>query len=276
MSHDPFRIAGPALVSFSGGRTSGYMLWRIVQAHGGALPDDVKVTFANTGKEMPQTLDFVRDCGERWGVEIVWLERLPSLFGDRLRRVDHKSAARNGEPFAALIAERKFLPNPVTRFCTSELKIRVMRDYARSLGWDEWDNIVGLRADERHRVARATAQTRERWTTVCPLAEAGVTVRDVADFWAAQEWGLALPTPNGRTPNGNCDLCFLKPLATITGVMRDDPSRADWWIEQEEKTGGRFRKDWPTYDALRDMALAQGNLPFAGESLTDCYCTGDA
>jgi hypothetical protein len=39
VSVDPFLITGPAVISFSGGRTSGYMLHRIVQAHGGmALP----------------------------------------------------------------------------------------------------------------------------------------------------------------------------------------------------------------------------------------------
>jgi len=47
-----FLITGPAVISFSGGRTSAYMLWRILQAHGGILPDDVVVCFANTGREM--------------------------------------------------------------------------------------------------------------------------------------------------------------------------------------------------------------------------------
>ena len=101
---DPFKIEGPALISFSGGRTSGYMLWRILQAHGGTLPDDVKVTFANTGKEMPQTLDFVRDCGERWGVNILWLEYVAHDDPQhRWQIVSLKSASRNGEPFKALI-----------------------------------------------------------------------------------------------------------------------------------------------------------------------------
>ena len=69
-----YRINEPALISFSGGRTSGFMLYHILQAHNGSLPDDVHVAFANTGKEMPETLDFVRDCGDHWGVNINWLE----------------------------------------------------------------------------------------------------------------------------------------------------------------------------------------------------------
>ncbi len=62
------------LVSFSGGRTSGYMLWRIICAHGGVLPDFVYVVFANTGREHPQTLRFVHDCAVYWQVRIIWVE----------------------------------------------------------------------------------------------------------------------------------------------------------------------------------------------------------
>jgi 3'-phosphoadenosine 5'-phosphosulfate sulfotransferase (PAPS reductase)/FAD synthetase len=74
----PYLIDGPALISFSGGRTSAYLLRQALDAHGGSLPADVIACFANTGKEMPQTLDFVRDCSERWDVEIVWLECDPT------------------------------------------------------------------------------------------------------------------------------------------------------------------------------------------------------
>ena len=54
MTHDVYKVDGPALISFSGGRTSGYMLFRILEAYGGSLPDDMHVVFANTGKERPE------------------------------------------------------------------------------------------------------------------------------------------------------------------------------------------------------------------------------
>jgi hypothetical protein len=63
---DPYLIEGPALISFSGGRTSAYLLKHVLDAYGGTLPGNVTACFANTVKEMPQTLDFVRDCGQRW------------------------------------------------------------------------------------------------------------------------------------------------------------------------------------------------------------------
>ena len=63
---DPYLIEGPALISFSGGRTSAYLLKHVLDAYGGTLPGNVIACFANTGKEMPQTLDFVRDCGRDW------------------------------------------------------------------------------------------------------------------------------------------------------------------------------------------------------------------
>ena len=170
---DPYLIEGPALISFSGGRTSAYLLKHVLDAYGGTLPGNVIACFANTGKEMPQPLDFLRDCGRRWNVTVVWLEYDPAGEAQRkFRVVDHGSASRQGEPYEALLRERKYLPNPVSRFCTTTLKIRVMRDYARSLGWEHWTNAIGLRYDEARRVAKIKDQ-RERWETTAPLYNAG-------------------------------------------------------------------------------------------------------
>ena len=64
---------GDVQISFSGGRTSAYMLYHILEANG-SLPDRVKISFANTGREMPETLDFVQECAQRWNIPIIWVE----------------------------------------------------------------------------------------------------------------------------------------------------------------------------------------------------------
>lgn len=278
---DPFHIDGPALVSFSGGRTSAYMLWRILQAHGGTLPDDVKVCFANTGKEMPQTLDFVRDCGERWSVEVVWLEYRNIDGQHTYATVCYETASRNGEPYNAILAARPMLPNPGARYCTQELKVRVMKKYARSLGWEEWTNVLGLRADEPRRVANARRPTGQRWENSVPLAIGGIAKSDVVGFWSQQNFDLMLPNINGTTPLGNCDLCFLKSAAALMGIMRDRPDLAAWWIDAErdqrsranKPNGALFREDRLSYAAMLDAVQRQQNFDFGSlDERQECFC----
>jgi 3'-phosphoadenosine 5'-phosphosulfate sulfotransferase (PAPS reductase)/FAD synthetase len=251
---NPYCIEGPALVSFSGGRTSAYMLHEIVKAWDGELPDDVHVCFANTGKEREETLRFVHECGSRWGVRVRWLER---AAGGGFQEVGYNSAARKGEPFEALVAERKFAPNAVARFCTQELKIRVMRNFALSLGWGRWTNVVGLRHDEGWRVMKQidrNEQGRERWISVMPLDKAKVTKPAVKGCWANQPFDLGL-----RDYEGNCDLCFLKSRQKKLAIIRENPGAADWWIEQEHRTGGRFVTEYSYADLLAEVT-AQGHL----------------
>lgn len=272
---DPFRIDGPAQISFSGGRTSGYMLHRIVQAHGGVVPDDVVVCFANTGREMPATLDFVRDCGAAWNVPIRWLEYRHEPGRHLCIEVSHNSASRDGEPFEHAIRSRSVLPNPVMRFCTAELKIRTMQRFIRETrGWDAWVSVVGLRADEPKRVAKAMDLARQsrdgqRGRVICPLAEAGIEEIDVLRFWRAQPFDLAL---KGRW-EGNCDGCFLKGRGAISRMARDYPERMQWWADQEAakkhvatylrlKEMAMFRADREDYAKLLQITRDQGVLPF--------------
>lgn len=275
---NPYLIEGPALISFSGGRTSGYMLKHILDAHGGTLPDDVIVSFQNTGKEMPETLDFVRDCGERWGVEIVWLEYfVPEGGFPTFRQVDYESASRNGEPFMALTDYYERLPNPAQRFCTGKLKIEVLKWYAKDLGFDDFNNAVGLRADEPRRVWRVNDTTPNYMNTVCPLATAGITKNDVAEWWKIRNFDLALLGVDGNTPLGNCDLCYLKGIQTVAGIIRQRPDLAEWWIKMEERYStakGGFCAARPSYRQLLEYSKSQIDL-FDGmdDETIPCFCT---
>ena len=236
----PEKFDCPTLISFSGGRTSGYMLYKILDSYDGVLPDDVHVTFANTGKEMPETLDFINDCAVNWNVNVRWLEL--DIYDERpiyrTKEVTYETASRNGEPFAALIRRKKMLPNVMMRICTQELKINVMKRFMRAKGYKEWANVIGLRYDEPKRVAKQRKQNdsgKNKWTSLVPLYDNKVMVEDVALFWEKNEFDLKLPNHSGKTLAGNCDLCFLKGTRTLIKLIKEKPELADWWIEQEQK-----------------------------------------
>lgn len=269
------------------------MLWRVLQEHGGRLPDEAAVCFANTGKEDEATLRFVRDCGKRWNVLINWLEYAPSEdASQRWRVVDFDTASRNGEPFEAVIRHRNYLPNPVTRFCTSELKIRVMHKWLRAnwarLGWNaedmEWDQMIGIRADEMRRVNKIRARGHSTETTketmLLPLADARVTLAHIDSFWRDQPFGLELPTINGRTLAGNCDLCFLKAGNQVQTLIAEKPERAVWWASMEalalalasKPSGARFRSDRPSYQAMLDSSRDQVDAFGYADAGIDCFC----
>ena len=261
---NPFLINEPTCISFSGGRTSAYMLWRVLQAHDMSLPDEAKVIFCNTGKEHEATLDFVKEVEKQWNVPIVWLEydRNEAKFNV----VSYETASRNGEPFAKLIESRSFLPNSVMRFCTTELKIHPITRYMSSIGYEEFQTFAGIRADEPRRVVKL------RETLHAPLALAGVTQIDVQAFWKANSFDLGLEFRDKVTALGNCDLCFMKGGYQLMSIIQKEPKRAVWWAEQEKKIGGRFSKDRPDYTQMMEFGKNQMDMFDKNEEAIACFC----
>jgi hypothetical protein len=250
---------GNVQIAFSGGRTSAYMLHRIAEANGG-LPDRVRVVFANTGRERPQTLDFVSEVTRRWGIDIAWVEYAIGHNTGRpaVRVVTEKTASRNGEPFDALIAHEGALPNASWKFCTRQLKTLTARRWLVSQGWRRWTKAIGIRKDEPSRHA-PTPQPRE--TIWHPLVAAGVGKHDVAAFWKRQPFDLRLPIIRGKTIGGNCDDCFLKSEWEKAAVARDESPIHEWWARHERQLGCTFHKDY-SLDALKKRVERQGDWVF--------------
>lgn len=280
---NPYRLPNPSVVSFSGGRTSAYMLHEVIKAFGGKLPAYVRVVFCNTGKEREETLEFVERCSQRWDVPIAWLEYCRSGNASHgTKVVDFQSASRHGEPLDAVISYFRdhragnghdpVLPNPVSRFCTAEGKLRAShRHVTQTLRWKEYHDAIGLRFDEPKRVLKMLRQTHvvnestlfgligtivrgnslpAGEIPVCPLSEAKVTLQDVHDFWQVHPFDLQL-----RSDEGNCDHCFLKSSAKILRLIRERPDSVDWWIAKEEESGQTFRQDRPSYAEMKRIAL---------------------
>lgn len=270
MAQNPYLIDSPALVSFSGGRTSAFMLHEMIQAHGGSLPADMYVCFANTGKEREETLRFVYECGSRWGVQVHWLEWRTGKPG--FETVCFNSASRQGEPFAALIAHKQRLPNWQERWCTEFLKVKPMFGFMRANGFDlgQFIECIGLRDDEGLRIFRGLERaTHDGRTVRYPLAKAKVCKADVMSFWARQSFDLGL-----EPWEGNCDLCFMKGRGIRKETIRRQPQRAVWWHDQEIGRSGFFDRRDRVADLVRDVDVSP-QFDFDPNDERDVECGAD-
>lgn len=265
------------------------MLYRVLEANNG-LPDECHVLFANTGKEMPQTLDFIDRCSKEWAVPITWLEYEGRTLKDGVKLeearaghpsydytfnvVDYATASRNGEPFLRVMRDMGGIPNPMARWCSGQLKARTMRRYLEDVGAElPIQSFIGLRGDEPRRAAKLHNKISDGQEIYCPMFVAGETKSDVSAFWENHAFDLELPNNNGVTDWGNCDLCFLKGKSKRLSIIRERPDLADWWIEVEREHGDQFDRVGNSYADMKVIASDQPNLfDFGDDETIPCLC----
>lgn len=262
----------PIVAGISGGRTSGMMA--------AFLPESAILCFQNTGREHPNTYNFLRDLDESLGGRLVWLEFVSPPYGERpgtasYKVVNYETADRTGKPFSDMMATlaayrevQKGLP-PVApfarmRLCTAYMKARVQDAYVRENVAGPHYTAIGLRADEPNRVARLMTQSTKNNQMLCPLAGAELRKSDVLEFWGRQSFDLQL-----EEHQGNCTGCFLKDQSDLSRVMLEDATDADWWIAMEAQYSRFGGKDFVGYANLR----AEGPLRLSIES---SYRSGSA
>lgn len=246
------------VINFSGGRSSAMMtklLWD--------QSKDFIISFQNTGKESPQTLDFIHECDQRWNLGIVWLEY---RYGNNFEIVDYKNASRDGKPFDELIAYKKnYLPNVKTRYCTDALKIQTGRRYLQSIGLKEWTIYNGIRYDEPRRWSKI--QNIPSYQDIeLPLVKWKITKLMVLEWWKQQDFDLKV-----NEPYGNCDCCFLKGKGKLSIIAKEKPQLFDWWINHEKTS--TFKKEI-SYQKIKETAQNQLGL-WDNDPSFECFCNID-
>lgn len=129
-------------------------------------------------------------------------------------------------------------------------------------------SLIGLRSDEAARADRVAARSEagdpgeeaKGEHVYMPLFDAGVSGKDVMDFWSGQDWDLELADGDGLS---NCTFCFLKGVRNLARVRdhfegstteswRGTPCDINWWVGIEEKyardleaEGRKTRSDVP-------------------------------
>lgn len=220
------------LISFSGGRTSAYMLWWLMNEWTDRDNWEIKVVFANTGKEHPNTLYFIDECEIRWGIEIIWVEAVHSNEGKGWS-VSHKvvnswTASIHGQPFEDMISKLG-IPSTNAPFCSDQLKRKAIESYLKSIGWKDYYKAIGIRVDEIDRV-------NPNWITkqiIYPLINQNPTNKKmVFDWWKEHLFDLEIPADLG-----NCDACWKKDIKRLTRIAKKHPKTFDWWQEMTDKYG---------------------------------------
>ena len=218
------------LISFSGGRTSAYMTWWLFNKWADRGLYEMKVVFANTGKEVENTLFFVDECSQEWGIPIVWIEGYPKTVGKGwgvdFKIVDYETASRNGEPFEAMIS-RIGIPSQSAPFCSPQLKKQPIKAYAKSIGWKDYYIAIGIRNDEQKRISKYYIKNK----ILYPLVHINpVSKNDVKIWWDKQSFDL-----NIHPDDGNCNACWKKSFSTLARIMNRTPKAFNWWQDMTDK-----------------------------------------
>lgn len=232
----------PVVISFSGGRSSAYMLYHILLHYDFKLPENVKIIFCNTGKEKEETFAFIHRFAMEFKVHITWLEyeylENPGArrWKHNLKEVSYETASRDGKPFEQLIRKKYILPRIVSRFCTKELKVMTIDRWMRwHNGIHKWWVVLGIRGDEESRLEKIVANAQVKPDKhiigrVFPMAYADVTQDDVQAFWKKQSFDLGMPSEEG-----NCDYCFAKSRENlIRTIQKNNGEGLQWWIDMED------------------------------------------
>lgn len=203
------------VVSFSGGRTSAYLVHLMEQRR--AAGEEVHFTFMDTGAEHPKTYEFIRDLVKHWNIPLVCLRLQvnPELGqGNSYRVVDISDIGPDLKPWEDMCSKygTPYFGGPL---CTRAMKTEVFTRYCvDAFGKNNYQTWLGIRADEPKRLKERKG--------VSYLADiSSLEKADILDWWKEQPFDLQIPEHLG-----NCVFCIKKGLNKIALAARDEPELA--------------------------------------------------
>lgn len=189
---------------------------------------EMEYFFTDTGKELPETYDYLRRIEARLNIKI---ERLSAE-----RDFDWWLDVYNG-----------FLPSPQSRWCTKQLKIA---PFEKFVGDDEAISYVGIRADEQR---DGYVSTRPNIKAVFPFKEDGLVKEDIIRL--LEDSGIGMPEYYSWRSRSGCSFCFFQRKYEWVMLAEKHPEEfaAAVRYEQEHADGRRYlwTKDEPLTELLK-------------------------
>ena len=219
------------LLGLSGGKDSSalavYMRDRV---------PEMEYFFTDTGKELPETYEF--------------LERLEVILG---KEIMHLNVERDFDHWLTL--QGGMLPSSQVRWCTIQLKIRPFEKYVEEhIGKNKVYHYIAIRADE-DRVGFKPLKTTNLRNIIpkYPFKEDGITKEDV--YRILEENGLGLPDYYKWRTRSGCYFCFFQRKSEWVGLLEQHPDLFELAKEYEKfntETGERFT--WSQGESLEELA----------------------
>lgn len=210
------------VVSFSGGRTSAYLVHLMEQKR--KLEGwDVKYLFMDTGAEHPKTYEFVRNVVNHFGIDLVCLR---TKFNPELGKansfdvINLEDCTNDLKPWKDMLSKYGTPYNPGGAFCTDRMKLVPFKKYCdQNFGKGNYKTWLGIRADEPKRL-----KPREDAEYLASISD--FEKEDILDWWKEQPFDLDIPEHLG-----NCVFCIKKGLNKVALAAKDEPDLAIQFTE---------------------------------------------
>lgn len=189
---------------------------------------EMEYFFADTGAELPETLEFVDLMEDYLGKEIIRL-----------------NAGRGFDYYLKL--NGNFLPTARSRWCTINLKLKPFEEF---VGNDPVISYVAIRADEPHRTGYIS--TKPNIKAVYPFKEDGKVKEDIIKI--LEESGLGMPKYYEWRSRSGCYFCFYQRKIEWIGLSENHPDLFEKAKDFEEyhKSKGR-NHTWSQDESLEEM-----------------------
>ena len=150
-----------------------------------------------------------------------------------------------GMAFEDLIDKKgKYLPNVMTRFCTTEMKIDPMFDWWKENVGEPMEMQIGFRSGEERRASNMLDKCVDGlrqyknvgWQKpVFPLIENGIKRDNIVEYWKNK--------PVKFAEQNNCVGCFHRNPLVLRKKFDDHPKKMEWFKNQELRMGNQFKKE---------------------------------
>jgi len=203
--------------------------------------------FCDTGKELPETYEYLERVKARLGIKIEYL--------NAERDFDHWLEVFNG-----------VLPSPRVRWCTRKLKIEPLEKF---VGNDRAISYIGIRADE-NREGYVSAQPNIH--PIYPFKERGLVKADILNI--LDDSGIGMPSYYEWRSRSGCSFCFFQRKYEWVKLAEKHPEEFAQAVAYE-----RDHKDGRTYTwtqgetlleliARKDQVIAEHEKAIAKEKQT--------